>query len=75
MTKMEDIKQAVRQLSQVELAQLRDWLEELQADQWDEQIERDIKAGKLDTLGEKWRADHAAGRHSDCLPTSRKRGA
>lgn len=61
MTKMEDIKQAVQKLSQDELKQLRDWLDELQADAWDQQIERDIKAGKLDKLAEEALAEHRAG--------------
>lgn len=71
MTKIEDIKQAVQQLSQDELAQLRDWLEELQANLWDEQIERDIKSGKLDKLAEKWRADRDAGLTTELVPPKR----
>lgn len=62
MTKLDEIQSAVEQLSPEELAHFRAWFEELQARLWDEQIERDIKAGKLDKLAEKWRADHAAGK-------------
>ena len=65
MTKIDDIKQAVTQLSPDELRTFRNWFEELQAQQWDEQIERDIKSGKLDKLAEKWRADHKAGKSTD----------
>jgi hypothetical protein len=36
--------------------------EELDADEWDRQIEADIKAGKLDELVERALRDHAAGR-------------
>jgi hypothetical protein len=61
MTKLEDITRAVEQLSPEELAQFRDWFEEFLAQNWDEQIERDIKAGKLDWLAEEARADYEAG--------------
>lgn len=61
MTKMDDIKQAVSQLSPDELKALRDWLDELQSNQWDEQIERDVKAGKLDWLAEQAIAEHKQG--------------
>ncbi len=37
-------------------------LEEMEAKAWDEQIEADAKAGKLDTLIEKAKQDHCAGR-------------
>ena len=38
---------------------------------WDEQIERDIKAGRLDDLADKWRSDYAAGKHSKLEPPPR----
>ena len=38
--------------------ELRDYLDDL----WDAEIERDVNAGKLDTLVEKARAEHRAGR-------------
>ena len=62
MTKLEDITKAVEQLSPEELAQFRDWFEELQARLWDEQIERDMKAGKLDFLLDEAEAEHDAGK-------------
>ena len=65
MSKLEDIEKAVEQLSPAELAKFCTWLDELGAQQWDQQIERDVKAGKLDKLAEKWRADHAAGQFTD----------
>ena len=39
--------------------------QELQARQWDEKIENDIKAGKLDKHASKWRADYLAGKFTD----------
>lgn len=61
MTKIDDIKQAVAQLSPDELKAFRAWFEELQADLWDEQIERDAKAGKLDWLFEDAAREHEQG--------------
>ena len=61
MTKMEDIKDAATKLSPQELEQLRAWLDELQAQLFDEQIERDAKAGKLDWLADEALAEHKAG--------------
>ena len=71
MTKLEDIAKAVEQLSPDELAKFRDWFEELQAQQWDQQIEADTESGKLDALTEKWRADYEAGQHTELKPPRR----
>jgi hypothetical protein len=38
------------------------WFEEFEADRFDERIERDAKADKLDKLAERARANHKAGR-------------
>ena len=61
MTKLETIQEAAKQLSTEELAKLRAFLDELEADLWDAQIERDAAAGKLDHLIEKARANYRAG--------------
>ena len=61
MTKVEDIEKAVEQLSPEELARFRAWFEELKARRFDEQIERDAKAGKLDKLIAEARANQRAG--------------
>jgi hypothetical protein len=45
-----EIKIAVKQLSQNELAEFVEWLDEFQESLWDRQIEEDLKAGKLDPL-------------------------
>lgn len=62
MTKLEDIEKAVTELSAEERAKLRVWLEELEERLFDEAIERDAKAGKLDWLADEARAEHKAGR-------------
>lgn len=48
-----EIEKAVEQLPPDELAAFANWFEEYLGDRWDQQIERDIAAGKLDHLGEK----------------------
>ncbi|MBE9226915.1 hypothetical protein IQ264_15920 [Phormidium sp. LEGE 05292] len=53
MNNLEDIEQAVRQLSPEELAAFRDWFAEFDAEVWDRQFEADVAAGKLDALAEK----------------------
>ena len=62
MTKLEDIEAAVEQLDPEDLKRFRAWFDDLQARLWDQQIERDIKAGKLDKHAERWRADYKAGK-------------
>ncbi len=61
MTKIEDIEKAVEQLSPEELARFRAWFEEFDARLFDEQIERDAKAGKLDKPMAEARANLRAG--------------
>jgi hypothetical protein len=66
MTKLETILEAAKDLSAEELAKLRTHIEELEADIWDAQIERDAAAGKLDRI--EARAEHAAGRTREFKP-------
>jgi hypothetical protein len=61
MSRIEDIQTAVEQLSPEEFARFREWFEEFEARLFDEQIERDLKAGKLDKLLAEARANHEAG--------------
>ncbi len=62
MTKLEQIQSSIEKLSAREIAELRDWLDELDARLFDEKIERDAKAGKLDKLADEARANLKAGR-------------
>ena len=68
MTKLEEIESAITRLPPDELAKLRDWFEEFASQQWDAQIERDAKAGKLDWFAEEARAELAAGRTREFKP-------
>lgn len=62
MTKVEALEEEIKRLSPAELAQLREWFLERDAEAWDQQIERDAASGKLDKLFEKSMADHRAGK-------------
>lgn len=62
MTKIEQIQSSIEQLSAEEIAELREWLEELDARLFDEKIERDAASGKLDKLAADARSNLKAGR-------------
>jgi hypothetical protein len=65
MTKLEEIEAAVEKLSPEELKKFRAWLDELEERLFDNKIERDAKAGKLDKLEAKALQDYKAGRIKD----------
>ena len=50
MLSVEEIKSAIASLSQEDYTRLRDWFSERDWEKWDEEIERDSAAGKLDSL-------------------------
>ncbi len=62
---VKDIEQAITQLPRSEVAEFSQWFEEFQAQVWDEQIERDSKAGRFNKLIEQAKAEYAAGQ---CRP-------
>jgi hypothetical protein len=62
MTTVEDIEKAVTKLPADQLAEFRVWFEEFQAARFDEKIEQDAKAGRLDRLADQAVADFRAGR-------------
>jgi hypothetical protein len=47
---IKEIESAIAQLPPSEVAELAKWFEEFQAQAWDRQLERDVKAGRLDGL-------------------------
>ncbi|MBX9927180.1 MAG: hypothetical protein K2Y05_12555 [Hyphomicrobiaceae bacterium] len=61
MGKMDEITQAIETLSLDERIKLRAFLDEIDERLFDEAIERDAKAGKLDKLLDKVRASQKAG--------------
>ena len=62
MGKIESIETQIQDLSPQELATLREWFAEFDAEAWDRQFETDVKAGKLDAMAERALRDHLAGR-------------
>jgi hypothetical protein len=61
MSTVEQIEAAILKLSPQELSYLADWVLDLDEQRWDEQIERDIAAGKLDFLAQEALAEFEAG--------------
>lgn len=61
MTTVEDIEKAIKTLKPGEFDRLRAWFEEFQATRFDEKIERDANAGKLDRLADRALDDHRKG--------------
>jgi len=49
-TRIAKIQEEILALSETDYLQLRQWLSELDKDEWDRQIEADSNAGKLDFL-------------------------
>jgi hypothetical protein len=62
MDKVEKIEQEIEALSPAELAQFRAWFLEYDWTAWDQQLERDVEAGRLDDLAAKTLRDHATGK-------------
>lgn len=62
MTKVQALEEAIDKLSPQELAELRVWFVEREAEAWDREIERDATSGQLDERFEKSVTDHRAGR-------------
>ncbi|MGC1307958.1 MAG: hypothetical protein WA885_12070 [Phormidesmis sp.] len=62
MTNLTEIESAIHKLSQGEIRQLVDRLQEYLEDEWDKQIAVDAASGKLDALIERAEADINAGR-------------
>lgn len=62
MATLEDIECVVAELPTDEFMRFRTWFEELEASRFDQKIEHDAKAGKLDRLAEQALSDFRAGR-------------
>ena len=62
MTSVDQIEKAILQLAPQDFRQLSAWIAELDQQRWDEQLARDVAAGKLDRLAEEAICDFQAGR-------------
>jgi hypothetical protein len=62
MTRVESLEQQVQALSPDELAKFRAWFLAFDWAAWDEQLELDVRAGRLDALADQALRDHASGK-------------
>lgn len=62
MTKLQKIENEVEKLSPDELAAFRKWFYSYDAVLWDQQLERDVRSGKIDQLRDEALAEHDANR-------------
>ncbi len=62
MSNLQEIEQAVSQLSSIELIAFRNWFE---VELWDRQLAKDVAAGRLNKLAEQAREHLRAGRCTD----------
>jgi len=62
MSEVEQIENRIKSRSPNELAQLRAWFAEFDADAWDRQLEADSADGKLDNLIRESMAEYRAGK-------------
>jgi hypothetical protein len=65
MSNLQKIEAAIRQLPADELATLRAWFAEFDAEQWDRQFEKDVMSGRLNHLAERARQHLKEGRCTD----------
>lgn len=62
MTKTEKLEVEVKKLNRNELAAFRRWFMQYDSDEWDRQIEEDIRTGKLDGLAKEALGAYKAGK-------------
>jgi len=62
MSTIEEITGAVKRLPKKDLARFRKWFAEYDAAIWDQEIEQDVAAGRLDRFAREALRDHKAGR-------------
>lgn len=65
MTKVETIEKEIQKFKPREIATFREWFHKFDSQEWDRQIEKNIKEGKLDKLAKKSIAEHKAGRSKE----------
>ena len=62
MSRVTEIEKAIQKLTPPEIKAVADWLQEFREEMWDQQIEADAKAGKLDKFIAKAKAGYQAGK-------------
>jgi hypothetical protein len=59
---VQEIESAITQLPPAQVAELATWFEQFHAQLWDNQIEQDLRAGRLDSLLDETARDLDSGR-------------
>jgi len=62
MSTVQEIEDAIRRLPSAQLTSLRAWFADFDAAMWDQQLEDDVRSGKLDALAEQALKDFEQGR-------------
>lgn len=62
MTKVKKLEQEVQKLSRSEMAAFRKWFQAYDSEEWDREIEGDVRAGKLEKLAKEALVAHKAGK-------------
>ena len=65
MSTVQEIEQALTELTPEELARFRQWFEEYDAKLWEYQFESDLKSGRLDRLAGQAISDFRAGKSKE----------
>ncbi len=65
MSTVQDIEAAVEQLAPEQRAQFRAWFDAFDAREWDQQMDQDLGAGRLDWMADEAIGDQSAGRCTD----------
>ena len=68
MSSVQEIEAAIANLPREEFLHLRERLQQRFDNEWDQQFEKDVAAGKLDRLGDQALAEHRAGRSTPFPP-------
>jgi hypothetical protein len=68
MSTVQEIERAIEQLPRKEAFLLADWISSRISKEWDDEIEEDIKAGRLDDLAQQAVSEFRAGRTSPYPP-------
>lgn len=61
MTKVQNIENEIKSLTNEELSEFRSWFLEFDSEAWDDQIENDAHSGKLDRLAQEALEEHERG--------------
>jgi len=71
MSTVEQIEAAIQKLPREEFFRLRDWMRDRFDDEWDKQIEEDVRSGRLDRVAQEALAEYRAGKTTPFPPNDK----